>query len=270
MAFRTANLQALVKFNSDASRKFIQKYEGFVLRKIESEVSEPPHRTFAPSSFRCSRKQWFRLRGTQPDKVERPDVALNFSAEVGTARHKVIQQNLKEMLKDDWIEVEDYFKSTGLSFEYADKQSLPSKSKYILTKSDDRLETLVESTDIPVRFAVDGIIRIDGKIYLLEIKTSDHGAFAELTDPKPIHVDQVKCYCALLNLFNVLMVYEDRQYGDMKCYQVNFSSLDQIDVIEKMKDLQTMAQSNLAPERLPHGDYMCSNCEYKKKCKEWG
>lgn len=258
MAFRTANLQALVKFNSDASRKFIQQYEGFVLRKIESEVSEPPHRTFAPSSFRCSRKQWFRLRGTQPDKVERPDVALNFSAEVGTARHKVIQQNLKEMLKDDWIEVEDYFKSTELP------------SNYILTKSDDGLETLVEFTDIPVRFAVDGIIRINGKIYLLEIKTSDHGAFAELTYPKPIHIDQVKCYCAMLNLFNVLMVYEDRQYGDMKCYQVNFSSLDQIDVMEKMKDLQTMAQSNLAPERLPHGDYMCSNCEYKKKCKEWG
>ena len=258
MAFRTANLQALVKFNSDASRKFIQKYEGFVLRKIESEVSEPPHRTFAPSSFRCSRKQWFRLRGTQPDKVERPDVALNFSAEVGTARHKVIQQKLKEMLKDDWIEVEDYFKSTELP------------SNYILTKSDDGLETLVEFTDIPVRFAVDGIIRIDGKIYLLEIKTSDHGAFAELTDPKPIHIDQVKCYCAMLNLFNVLMVYEDRQYGDMKCYQVNFSSLDQIDVMEKMKDLQKMAQSNLAPERLPYGDYMCSNCEYKKKCKEWG
>lgn len=258
MAFRTANLQALVKFNSDASRKFIQKYEGFVLQKIESGVSEPPHRTFAPSSFRCSRKQWFRLRGTQPDKVERPDVALNFSAEVGTARHKVIQQNLKEMLKDDWIEVEDYFKSIELP------------SNYILTKSDDGLETLVEFTDIPVRFAVDGIIRINGKIYLLEIKTSDHGAFTELTDPKPIHVDQVKCYCALLNLFNVLMVYEDRQYGDMKCYQVNFSSLDQIDVMEKMKDLQTMAQSNLAPERLPHGDYMCSNCEYKKKCKEWG
>lgn len=258
MAFRTANLQALVKFNSDASRKFIQQYEGFVLRKIESEVSEPPHRTFAPSSFRCSRKQWFRLRGTQPDKVERPDVALNFSAEVGTARHKVIQQNLKEMLKDDWIEVEDYFKSIELP------------SNYILTKSDDGLETLVEFTDIPVRFAVDGIIRINGKIYLLEIKTSDHGAFAELTDPKPIHIDQVKCYCAMLNLFNVLMVYEDRQYGDMKCYQVNFSSLDQIGVMEKMKDLQTMAQSNLAPERLPHGDYMCSNCEYKKKCKEWG
>lgn len=258
MAFRTANLQALVKFNSDASRKFIQQYEGFVLRKIESEVSEPPHRTFAPSSFRCSRKQWFRLRGTQPDKVERPDVALNFSAEVGTARHKVIQQNLKEMLKDDWIEVEDYFKSIELP------------SNYILTKSDDGLETLVEFTDIPVRFAVDGIIRIDSKIYLLEIKTSDHGAFAELTDPKPIHIDQVKCYCAMLNLFNVLMVYEDRQYGDMKCYQVNFSSLDQIDVMEKMEDLQTMAQSNIAPERLPHGDYMCSNCEYKKKCKEWG
>ena len=40
-------------------------------------------------------------------------------------------------------------------------------------------------------------------------------------------------------------------------------------VKQDMVYVMQMAEANIAPERLPIGDYMCSNCEYKLKCKEW-
>lgn len=257
MAFRVAKLPSLVKFNSSTSCNFLEGYEEFVRNKIATEKSEPSTKTFSPSSFRCERKQWFRLRGAVPDPVTAPDTVLEFTAEVGTARHRVIQQNLKEYLGDDWIDVAKYI---------AENVSKEVKCEV----SGDGLETLVEFFDPPVRFAVDGIVRIDGEYYLLEIKTSNHGAFEELSDPKSIHIDQIKCYSALLGITNVLVLYEDRQYGEMKCYQVKYTSSDHLQVFNKMAKIQSMAENNLAPERLPFDDYACTNCEYRKKCKEWG
>ena len=258
MSFRVANMAALVKYNSNVSCKFLSNYETFVLDKIRQKESEPTQMTFAPSSFRCSRCQWFRLRGVEPDVLKNPDAVLNFTAEVGTARHTVIQNNLKELFQENWIDVEEFLNDTN------------NPHDYVCTKSENGLETLIEFKDYPVRFAVDGIVKIDGEYYLLEIKTSEHNSFADLTDPKSIHIDQVKCYCALLGIKKVLMVYEDRQYGDLKCYELQMKQYELDDIFKSMDTILEMVQCNLAPERLPKGDYMCSNCKYKQKCKDWG
>lgn len=68
----------------------------------------------------------------------------------------------------------------------------------------------------------------------------------------------------------MLVLYQDRQYGDIKCYEKHISESDNAAVLQEFKHVQLMAESNLAPDRLPNNDYMCTNCEYKKKCREWG
>lgn len=256
MGFKSVNFAHLAKFNSSTSSELLNFYESFVTDTLREKSAKPKSRTFAPSSFRCDRKNWFRLRGTEPDILESPDVTLNFKAEVGTARHIVIQSNLKAALGEDWIDVGEYLDSISPKFQYNLKQS--------------DLETKIEVSDPPVNFACDGIIRWKGRLYLLEIKTSDYSSWDNLTDPKSVHIDQVKCYCTLLGLHNVLFMYEDRQYGGMKCYEMSVSDSDFKAVMDKFESIQRMAEYNLAPERLPHGDYMCSNCEYQNKCAEWG
>lgn len=256
MGFRTVNFDSVVKFNSAASSEFLQFYESHVVKMLQAKSAEPKSRTFAPSSFRCHRKNWFRLRGTQPDVIANPDIALNFKAEVGTARHRIIQSNLKEALGADWISVEDYLKEHPIPYEY--------------TLTNNGLETLVSIQNPPIRFACDGIVRWKGKLYLLEIKTADYSSWDELTDPKNVHMDQVKCYCTLLGIHDVLFLYEDRQFGGMKCYEEHISDLDFKHIIDTMLYIQKMADCNLAPERLPYTDYACRNCEYAIKCKEWG
>lgn len=259
MAFRSMNIAHIAKFNSATSSEFLSAYETFVNDKISAGAGTP-HKTFAPSSFRCNRRSWFRLRGTTPDTIKNPDPTLQFTADVGTACHRIIQSNLKELLKDDWIDVKDYMSTIKCPYEY------------VLTQSEDSLETQIEFKDPPIRFACDGILRWNGKYVMLEIKTSEFSSWNDLCDPKEEHIDQIKCYATLLQFDTVLVLYQERQYGGLKCYEMHIKEPERDEVINRMRYVQDMVKKNLAPEGLPVGDKWCSEnyCPYYKKCQEYG
>ena len=211
MAFRSANFAHLAKFNSATSSDFLQIYEDALDAKIAARNSQPKHKTFAPSAFRCPRISWFRLRGVQPDAVKVPDRTMEFTANIGTACHSIIQETLSATLKDDWIDVSKYLESIDFPYNYTVK-----KNGY---------ETQVEIQDPPVRFACDGIVCINGNNYLLEIKTSEFASFNDLTEPKSQHLDQIDFYMTILHLNRALVLYQDRQYGGLKCYERELSDV---------------------------------------------
>jgi len=260
MAFKQWNADHLARFNSAISSEFLDNYENYIKDQIREDLSEPSHQTFAGSAFRCNRKSWFRLRGVQPDIVKEPDLVLNFSAEIGTACHRIIQTNLKSMLKDDWLSVSDYL------------EDLKPEYEYIIDSTADDLECQIHIIDPPIMFACDGLVRWNNKIYLLEIKTSEFSSWNDLTDPKLQHIDQIKCYATLLNIHDVLFMYQDRQYGGFKCYEVHVTDQDMLEVKNRFKYVIDMVDKNLAPDPLPKGDPWCtiSMCPYYNKCAEYG
>lgn len=259
MAFKQGNINHLTKFNSSTSSDFLDAYDSYVEQKIKSDVAEVPHRTFAASSFRCERWSWFRLRGSKPE-VSTVDKDLNFTADIGTACHRIIQNNLKDMLKENWIPVNDHIHSIDFSYDYN------------IEESGDGLESLIEIKEPPIRFACDGIIKIKDTKYLLEIKTSEYIAWNDLVSPKPHHIDQVKCYATLLQLPNVLFLYQDRQYGGLKCFEIKISAADMKVVNDRFYRVLDLAKKNLAPDPLPKGDKWCTSamCPYYKVCGEYG
>lgn len=259
MAFRTWDVSHLAKFNSATSSDFLDAYDNYVEQKIKSDAEKPSHRTFAASSFRCDRWSWFRIRGSKSE-VTNADPTLQFTADIGTACHRIIQTNLKSMLGDDWISVRDHINSIDFKYDYT------------LDEDESGLESLIEITDPPIRFACDGIIRLNGKKYLLEIKTSEYSSWNDLTDPKPRHIDQVQCYATLLQLPNVLFVYQDRQYGELKCFEITVPQYIMDSVIDRFERVMDMVRKNLAPSPLPKGDSWCtpSMCPYYNICSEYG
>lgn len=263
MAFRNANLGAhMLKFNSSASMNLLYLYQDIIEEEIKAKNSEPKHRTFAPSQMRCDRVSWFRLRGTEPDKIDNPDSGLDFTAKIGTACHEIIQERLRNQLESDWIAVEDWVKCNPDKFK--DYQWSLTGSGY---------ETLIDMVKpYPVRFACDGILRLNGIIYLLEIKTAEFSSLQDLVEPKEKHLDQIKCYSTLLHIPNVLFLYQDRQYGEMKCFEITVSESDQVELRARMDSVIRAVESNIAPEGLPVGDPNCSPnmCPYYRVCKQWG
>lgn len=261
MAFRGWNVQHLTRFNSADSSEFLDLYEDARDAKILAEYNHPSQKTFAPSSFRCKRIQWFRLRGVDPDVPKNADAVLDFTAQIGTALHRMIQSTLKFHLGERWLDVSEYIKN-----------KIPNPERYQTTPSDDSLETLIQCQDPPIRFACDGIIHWKDEDVLLEIKSSEYSSWQDLTDPKPQHVEQTICYCAMLNLRRVFFLYIDRQYGGLKCYDVRHSEAAIQKVHEDMKSVQEAVDYHICPEPLPKGDSWCteSHCKYYKKCAEYG
>lgn len=255
MSFQKAVIPKSVYFNSAYSSKLLEIYRDQAIQDIQGECARAKSRTFAPSAMRCQRKQWFRLRGVETDQIETPDLGLNFRADVGTARHISIQTRLKEALGEDWIEVYDYLKENP--------------SQYDIEVVSKGIESLVTVKSPPVKFAVDGIIRIDGKVFLLEIKTTEYAAFEQMEKQKSVHEDQVILYSLILGIREVLFLYEDRQNGGMKSFQYHVSEQDISVSKSKIRYIMDLAEQNIAPDRLPPSDYMCSNCEYAKKCNQW-
>lgn len=264
MAFRSWEPQHIARFNSAASSDFLDFYEDYVDSSMKADAARPSSKTFAASSFRCDRKSWFRLRGVQPDAVKEPDRTLQFTADIGTACHRIIQNNLKNSLGDNWLSVSKYLNELELT---------ETKFVYELKEDEDGLETLVKVVDpYPIRFACDGLIRWNDKLYLLEIKTSEFSSWNDMTDPKQEHIDQVKCYATLLHLENVLFLYQDRQYGGFKCYEFKVTPADKQQVIDRFEHVMNCVKTNLAPDPLPKGDKWCNigMCLYYNKCKEYG
>lgn len=261
MSFKTWNPEHLARFNSSTSSDFLDTYESYVDMQIKQHAEEPAHRTFSGSSFRCDRRSWFRLRGTEPDTIVVPDKTLNFSAEIGTACHRLIQSNLINILGDDWLSVQDYMDSHNLPYEYT------------VEHDDGDLESQVHVFNPPIRFAVDGLLRWKNKIYLLEIKTSEFNSWNELTAPKPQHIDQVQCYASLLDIHDVLFLYQDRQYGSFKCFEVKVTDYEMQKIKNRFAYVMEMVEKNLSPDPLPKNDPWCTSssmCPYYHKCQEYG
>lgn len=255
--FKSAVSTYIPRFNSANSCEFLELYESALDEYILEGELEPPSRTFAPSQIRCKRVSWFRLRGVQPEQETTVDRSLNFTARIGTACHRIIQETLSRKLGADWIDVEEYLKSKNFPYEYK------------CTK--DEFETQIEIfKPVPIRFASDGIIFWKGKYWLLEIKTSEYSSFEKLTEPKPQHVDQIKCYATLLGIHNVLVVYQDRMYGTLKCYELTISDDDMKQIWDMFTEVLDCVAKNIAPPKPENLKYCTpSYCRYCNKCKEW-
>lgn len=258
MAFQPISVARLTRFNSATSCDFLDMLQSGAKAKVIEESSAKPSQTIAPSSSWCPRINWFRLRGVEPDESKEPDTDLDFTAMLGTAIHRYIQSILVKNLGEDWISVPDYLKSVGLSDKCKQEQDA------------DGFETKLEWLDLPMRMAVDGIIRLNGTYYLLEIKSCEYETFQGLTDAKPFHIEQVKAYCSRLKLNHVIFVYIERLYGAMKVFEYTFSddALEKVDA--EYKELVLLADANVAPEK-PADKSRCTSswCKYAERCKCW-
>lgn len=247
-----------IKYNSPESKAFLEMYESNVHAVLAEQEQRVPSKSFAPSSIRCPRQQWFRLRGTKPDKIKEPDATLKYIASIGTYCHESIQKNVSQFLGDKWLDVEHYLLVN------------PPAYKYCLHKNG--YETQVEVEDPPVRFSCDGLIKFNDTVYLLEIKTSEASAMKTLVGPKPEHLDQIMCYCTLMNISNALVLYQDRQYGEYKCFTYHLSDRDKAKIVNTFEEVQSYVERNMIPPALPVGDKWCNSsyCKYFKSCRKWG
>lgn len=262
MAFRNIDKNSLCKFNSQTSSEFISEYERIVEKASIDNRNRIRDRFIVPSSFRCDRISWFRLRGIETDKIDRYNLSDSYIESIGDSVHYKVQKFVSHMDDFKSVSVADYLKKFPVRFNYE------------LEISTNQMETKIRilDDDYPVQMSCDGILFHNDRYYILEIKTSEYSSWSGMNKPKYEHISQVKMYSAFLGIKDILMFYVERQYGGIKCFEVNLTDKDVDDVMMKIRNLVELSNSNICPEPLGKHDSWCTSnrCSYFKTCKLFG
>lgn len=263
MAFKNISSgNILCKFNSETSSDFLKDYENTIIDNELKNWKREHSNYIVASSFRCERVQYFRLRGVEPDNINTFSITDSFIKSMGDSIHYNVQKNLRSLSSFKFVSVEDYLKKFPIHY------------KYELEISDNYMETKIRILDenLPVQMSCDGILEYKNRYYILEIKSSEYSSWGNLTNPKPEHIDQIKMYSAILGIKDALAFYVERQYGGLKCFELNFKQNEIDSVYDRINKIVDCVNKNICPEPLNKNDSWCkpNRCIYFNTCKIFG
>lgn len=244
----------------DFGERFKQNYYKAVIKQHPDRV--PKEDMFSPSSlYKCERELFYRVCGTPPEPSTAPTY-LNGSwkaiMDSGTDRHNRIQDTLKVMEGIEWVEVEDYIKNNNL-------EDLQILNRY-------GNELLLYSEQISARFMCDGIVKMDGTYYILEIKTMGNRKWevaGAVGDVNKEHIMQANAYSLAFNIPNVLYVYENRDNNQIHVFTRTVTDEDRRKVLDKIARIKWYKESGKIPPRTTDIS-LCTYCDYKYKCSQDG
>jgi len=115
----------------------------------------------------------------------------------------------------------------------------------------------------------DAIIDIDGKPYVVEIKSSSQYKFANLDKPEPDHMKQIQLYLHFFKIPQGILLYEDKNTQDLKEFPVEYDPFLVQNVLRDFKTLKEQIDKNIIPP-IPKDiePWRCEYCEYREECQK--
>lgn len=260
---RTAlkNLHTLIKCstleeNENVALKFLNDLV-FTITEEEKENKHLPSKTFKPSSMKCPRNMYYQVIGAELDSQEDMSYGLIGILQSGSDRHIRLQNAVESMKKHnipcEYIDVAEFVKQRNLTdLEIVEKKGM---------------ETKLFNKKYNMSFMCDGIVKYHNVYYILEIKTEVDSKFRNRTQYDDAHTEQICAYKLNFGLDNVLMLYENRNICELKCYHINISNeLMDERVIKKINYVNKCIENNSLPKKRTSPS--CKYCSYYKRCKK--
>lgn len=235
--------------NSDSPQNLFNRK---LTKYIESNQKEyKPSVFYKPSGVSgCIRKMYFERIG-QPlqDKASYNLIAMG---ENGTIRHEVLQQYLVDLAKEDedleWLNVAEYLEQNPVEGTVVDEK---------FKKND--FETKCKNALMQLSFLCDGLIKFQGKLYILEIKTETMFKYTKHDEPYHEHKMQAACYGLCLGVSDVMFLYENRDNYDKKAYTYHITPEMEDEVLEKIQECEGYVELKQAPLVFCNSSY-CPYC----------
>lgn len=221
---------------------------------IDSKPTKNVKSTFyKPSSLNCLRMMFYYRRGTTIDGVERPASSIGI-LNSGEDRHLRIQKSITKMKENgfdcEWVDVETYIKNNGLT-----NLEVVSKKEF---------ETTVHNKELDLLFLCDGIVKINGSYFIIEIKTENATSFYNRMGVAEEHKHQAACYSLSFNINKVIFIYENRDLCLKKAFLFTVTQSLKNEVIGMIERCNDFVSKNELPTKIVCK--FCSYCDYKKKC----
>jgi len=230
----------------------------------ERKKTEP---IFHPSviSSPCLRKIFYSYLQVPWDKPMDAKNARKMNS--GDANHKMVKGWLRKVPD---ITIIDYLdpKTGKIPVNYFTKEEDP--------------EFKIVNMDIPIKGKIDMVVIIDGKLYVVEIKSMKDERFQELDEEKPDHAQQAMIYAYVLELglndgtyahipqlqgfkevAGVLYIYISKDTSEMKEYETEKLPKAFSRVLTKAEKVKEHVAEKTLPKKT---EDWCNFCSYKKKC----
>ena len=236
---------------------FLNAYNDVVVKGRENR---PPSNRYKPSSLGgCLRNIYFQRITAPTDKAETLEPELVEMGENGTDRHERIQEKvmrMKELGHDvEWIDVEEFLKRR------------PVEGTKVVQRVGPEVKLYNETYNISLM--CDGIVKIEGVYYVLEIKTEISFKWQGRGEPDEKHRTQAATYSLVLNIPRVLFFYENRDILKKKPYIIE---IGQEEIAERvLNTIETVEEAILTQTVPPKTDKPseCKWCNFKEECKRW-
>lgn len=237
-----------------------QQFLDDLKRSIELEDmknARKPSQTYKPSGMNCIRSMYYQVIGAEvePDS----NYVMVGICESGTDRHERIQTAISKMKENgfdcEYIDVGEYVRSRGLDI-YLD----------IVEKCGN--ETKLYDRNRNISFLCDGIIKYQGKYYIVEFKTESSFKWRDRKGVDPKHYNQARTYSLELQIDGVLFVYINRDIVDMKAYMYVVTDSERQQIIDLIDTCQSFVEKREIPP-IPEdaNDKKCAYCNYKALCQ---
>lgn len=229
-------------------------------RSIELEDKKnarKPSQSYKPSGMNCIRSMYYQVVGAEYE-AESNYVMVGI-CEAGTDRHERIQNAISKMKENgfdcEYVDVADYVESRGLD-EYLD----------IVDKCGN--ETKLYDRKRNISFLCDGIIKYQGKYYIVEFKTESSFKWRDRKAVDSKHHNQAITYSLELQLDDVLFVYINRDIVDMKSFMYHVTQEERDGIINLIEECQKYVDLKEVPP-IPDdvSDKKCAYCNYGQLCE---
>jgi len=213
-------------------------------------------KTYKPSSLNCIRNMYYQMIG-EPIEKSKESPELIGICESGIDRHERLQKAINHLCKTYhkkdkyiWISVRDYIKEHKLD--------------QIEIVKERGFETKCRHKGLNLSFMCDGILKINGIYYVLEIKTETLFKFQNRKEIDKDHLNQAGCYALAFEIDRVLFLYENRDNCSKKLFRHRVLHSDK----EKVKNKILKCDGHVKEVSVPPKEKYkgCQYCRYRKNC----
>jgi len=235
-----------------------QQFLADLKRSIEltdMEGYRKPSQTYKPSGMNCIRSMYYQVVGKEVKPSTNGYMMIGI-CNSGTDIHVRIQDAIEGMKKNgidcEYVDVADFVKTRDLD--------------YLEIREKNGNETKLYHKNLNMSFMTDGIIKYNGKYYIIELKTEASFKWQPRTDVDPKHHNQGVAYSVAFGLDDVIFVYINRDVLDMKAYMFHVTDDMKQDLIGKITECDGYVDRMITPPKPDIPKRECNYCMYKEIC----
>ena len=232
-------------------------------RSIELDASKgarKPSQSYKPSSMNCIRNMYYQIVGQDQDEGITSYTMVGITNS-GSDIHERIQTYVDGMklngIDCEYVDVAEFVRSRDLN--------------YLNVVSKQGMETKLYHKDLNMSFLTDGIIKYKGKYYILELKTEASFKFQSRKGVDPKHYNQGIAYSVAFGLNDMIFIYINRDFLDMKSYLFHVTDDMRSELVSKIFECDSYVEQLTVPPKPENiTAKLCQYCGYQSVCKRDG